>query len=243
MAGHREWLPIKPHLTTAPQGLRFNQLFGWKMSLFSTFYSGDAGLIENAARNGDFDFSEQPGVKGLDFSGGLAQAFMFPEDFLALTGGGLKSFWTLKSKSLTNGEDQGLYRVPDAECDRIVRLQEATLSGFSTEWNRRRVEDAARIERSRSIWRSRPYWSITGGISFGILLSYMANPGSVVPLIVLAVWLALAVVFALYVTRRRKLKANHRPKPVDWSMRIRDLQRFLREARQSGSPVYYHWSL
>lgn len=215
------------------------------MSLISTFYSRDAGAIEKAAKNGGLDFSAQTGVKSLDFSGGVAQAFLFPGDFLTLTRGGPKSFWILRSRSLIKGEDQGFYRVPDTECDRIVLLEEADLSAFSAEWSRLRAEDAARIERSRSIWRSRPYWSITGGISFGLVLSYAMERGSVVLLFILAVWLALALTFALCVTRRRRLMESHscRATNVDWSARLRDLQRFLRDARHSGSPVYYHWSL
>jgi hypothetical protein len=90
------------------------------MSLLSTFHAGDPTLIEAAARKGDLEFSRLPGVRGIDFSGGISRPFLFPEDFQTLTGGGADSFWSLKDNNLLKGEEQGLHRVPAKEVDRSL---------------------------------------------------------------------------------------------------------------------------
>ncbi|MCC6233948.1 MAG: hypothetical protein IT580_14985 [Verrucomicrobiales bacterium] len=215
------------------------------MSLFSTFYAGEAGVLEAAARAGSTPYDTLPGVRSFDFSGGLLQHYLFPEDFQRLGQSGPDAFWSLTSASLAPGSDEGFHRVPEKECDRLAALPDAALRAFSRDWNERRALQIVRLTQSCSIWRSRPYYSITGGVTLGLLYSYVAHPESKAALFLLGAWLGMAATFGILKERRRRQRLRHRPtaEPVDWVPRLREWQVFLREARRHTTPVYYHWSL
>jgi hypothetical protein len=202
-------------------------------------------VLEAAARKSDLEFSRLPGVRGIDFSGGISRPFLFPEDFLTLTGSGADSFWTLKDNSIVEGEEQGLHQVPMTEVDRILGLTSGALRRFSEGWNHRRQEARARATHRRSIWRSRPYRAITGGISLGLLMAYGMDHSSATPLVLLGAWVTAAVAAGIWTERRRAAARSGRPKaePVDWVGPLTELQAFLHEARSESQAVYYYWSL
>lgn len=215
------------------------------MSLFSTFYSGAAAVIETSIKEGKVDLSGDASVKLADFSGGLAQPYLFPDDFAALTGGGVPSFWNLMSGSVFESEEHGLYRVPHTVCERLLALSGHELSEFSHAWSARRAEAAARSRRDHSIWRSAAFWKITGGGAAGLLIASIMNRGDSLSLMTLAGWLlcTLSVGVWLDTSQRRRWKKRRRDEAVDWVAPLKHLQHFLAEARERGSPVYYYWSL
>ncbi|MHC4518825.1 MAG: hypothetical protein ACYTAS_09580 [Planctomycetota bacterium] len=215
------------------------------MSLFSTFYAGDPKVIEETLQNGSYEFPGGSRVTQVDFSGGVQIPFLFPEDFQRLVGDGDNSFWKLERNNLLEEDERGLYRVPDAEVDRLRMLNDNQLKCFADDWNRSRAEETMAAYRSASIWRSEAFWMITAGISLAMIIVYLQDRSSYVLLYLLASWLVLAWLFGSYTNRRRaeRLKERRPLEPIDWTTDLKKLQEFLQQAKEREVPVYYHWSL
>lgn len=215
------------------------------MSLYSTFYSGDPDVIERAAKQEKLGALEEPGVQVIDFSGGIMNPFLFPDDFMTLTKGGRASFWQLEGTNLlASGEENGFYRMPEADIERLRNLGVEDMREFSRNWNTERQRRAAE-SKPRSVWRSPRFLKVVAGGVLGLLIVIIKERGDRVASLILITGMLGAAGFAFWYDRSARRRWERRsPAPeVDWVRPLQDLQRFLTQAREKKQPVYYYWSL
>lgn len=211
------------------------------MSLISTFYAGDATAITQALNNRR-TIQNSSDIRQIDFSGGIQTPFLFPDDFRALIQDDGKSFWILEQTNLLEGDEHGMYHIPKLELDRLISLSDARLRQFSDDWNRHQAEKTMANRKRNSIWKNKAYWTIMAGGILGLGFTCIQNR-DLLSLNMLASWLLAGLLLAVYVSWRR---SSVKPRPLaatDWVPKLKQLQEFMRNAREHDISVYYHWSL
>lgn len=208
--------------------------------MWSTFYAGDASLIESSIRRSE---TRLGGVESFEFSGGLSCPFLMPDDFAKLLGEESGGYWDLRQGNLLGEEERGLYQVPVSECDRLIALHGSRMSEFSRKWNDEGRELKQRPPRRRGL---PAFWKIGIGISCGLMAATL--PRSSTPdLVILSVWFVGFAALAAFRAKAEKAsairRAQRRDVDIDWTPQIEELKSFLKSARQRGLQVYYFWSL
>jgi len=227
------------------------------LSLYSSFYIGDPEQIGRHLKAGDLKaLHNDPGISVADFSGGIAQPFLFPQDLgrllsplAASPDDAEAAFWSLTEKQILgtgNKEDEhGAHVLSASGVQRLCQVDGAAVSAFSSLWNKERHRRHNSAQVARSVWRSRSLWAIVAGVSGG-LLAGAVQPPHILSLLLLIVFLALTFAFAWLLERRRRSRLASSPiirSDIDWVPAIKSLQQKLSSSLSSGQRVIYYWSL
>lgn len=208
------------------------------MSLFSTFYAGDLSRVRALVEGTEAKVED---VESYEFSGGLFQPFLMPNDFANLLGDSPGAYWDLeRGNLLEENSESGLYRIPGVECDRLIALNHGQMARFSHAWNAKRRQVQSKRPAGRKL---SAFWKIALGMTGGLLAGNLSDRNlSTTELVLLVGWLFGWTGLALFRAKRQS-RARKPLSDIDWSEKLRGLQDFLVTARRQGMPVYYFWSV